>query len=130
VEFSVAALDQDAPTPRGVTRQPDAARGRPAPDFTIELVTNDGAIFAAPASRFAEIPPPLKETFTKFAFLERDQYVRDWEPVFQTVRAPLSAFASVGGRNLDPQSVVVIRLRFDRTASGVICVSGIGFGSD
>ena len=131
VELSVASLDQNAPTPRGVARQqartPDEGR---APDFTIELVASDGTAVAAPASRFVEIPPPFKEKFTKFDFVERDRYGNDWEPVFQTVRAPLSAFAGVNGHALDPQKLVAVRLRFDRTATSVICISGIGLGSE
>ena len=130
IELSVAALDQDAPVPPGVTRNPRARTDREAPDFTIELVASDGTTAAAPVSRFAEIPPPLKEMFTKLAFVERDQYDRDWEPVFQTIRVPLSAFASAGGPGFGFQKLVALRFRFDRTATNVIIISGIGFGSE
>jgi hypothetical protein len=131
VELSLAALDQNAPVPPGAGRQQvRASVERLAPEFTIELVASDGTTVTAPTSRFVDIPPPLKEKFTKFDFVERDRYGNDWEPVFQTVRAPLSAFAGVDGHTLDPQKLVAVRLRFDRTATGVICISGIGFGSD
>ena len=46
---------------------------RETPDFTIELATSDGTIVSAPASRFADTPPPLKEKFTKIDFVERDR---------------------------------------------------------
>ena len=131
LELSIAALDQDAPVPFGVApARPGAAGDRAAPDFTIELVANDGTIVDAPMSRFGEVPPPLRTKFTKFNFIDRDQYERDWEPVFQTIRAPLTAFASADGAVLDPQKLVAIRLRFDRTVNSVICVSGIGFGAE
>jgi len=131
VELSIAALDQDAPFPSGAAREPQRAGSqREPPDFTIELIASDGRVVGAPVSRFADIPPPLKETFTKFGFVERDRYARDWEPVFQTIRAPLAAFVSRGGPAFDPQKLAALRLKFDRTATSVICISGIGFGSE
>jgi hypothetical protein len=129
-ELSIAALDQDAPVPPGVTRTRTSAGGdREAPDFTIELVANDGTTIDAPMSRFAEVPPPLKTKFTKLNIVERDQYERDWEPVFQTVRVPLAAFTA-SRADFDPQKLALVRLRFDRTVNSVICISGIGFGSE
>ena len=131
VELSIAVLDQDAPFPSGAARERQrAASHREAPDFTIELIASDGRAVEAPVQRFADIPPPLKETFTKFDFVEGDRYGRDWEPVFQTIRAPLAAFTATGGPTFDPQKLVAIRLKFDRTATSVVCISGIGFGSD
>jgi hypothetical protein len=87
VELSIAALDEDAPLPG---KKPDKKEKKPeeskkkergSPDFTIELVSSDGATASAPVSRFAAIPPPLKETFTKLGFLESEAYEKDWEPV-------------------------------------------------
>jgi dienelactone hydrolase len=131
VELSVTALDQNAPLPPGLRREQVSGRTqRQSPDFTIELIANDGTAVAAPASRFVEVPPPLKEKFTKFDFVERDRYEQDWEPVFQTIRAPLAAFRSTGASAFPPQKLVAIRLKFDRTATGVICISGIGLGWD
>jgi dienelactone hydrolase len=131
MELSVAALDQDAPVPPGAHRSQATNGGdREAPDFTIELIASDGTTAAAPVSRFGEIPPPLKEKFTKFDFVERDRYTRDSEPVFQTIRAPLSVFAVDGKHRFDTRKLAAVRLRFDRTAESVICIGGIGFGSD
>jgi len=98
---------------------------RESPDFTIALVTSDGTTASAPVSRFAAIPPPLKEKFTKLDALETAAYEKDWEPVLQTVRAPLAAF-----QGIDPAKVTAVRLKFDRTAMSVICISGIGFGQE
>jgi hypothetical protein len=131
VELSIASVDQDAPVPPGAGRAPTRVAGdREAPDFTIELVGSDGTTLDAPLSRFAEVPPPLRTKFTKVDLVERDQYGRDWEPVFQTVRAPLAAFVRAGGPPFDPQRLVAVRFRFDRTVNNVICISAIGFGSE
>jgi hypothetical protein len=131
LELSIAALDQDAPRRTGVARTGSSnVVTRSAADLTIELVASDGTVASAPLSRFAEIPPPLKTKFTKLAVVERDQYGRDWEPTFQTVRAPLTALAPAGSQAFDPQKLVAVRLRFDRTVNSVICISAIGFGSE
>jgi hypothetical protein len=128
LELSIAALDEDAPLPGKKKdekkKEPDKSKkkDRESPDFTIELVTSDGVTATAPVSRFAAIPPPLKEKFTKLDPIEGWAYEKDWEPVFQTVRAPLSAFA------IDPAKLSIVRLKFDRTAASVICISGMGFG--
>jgi hypothetical protein len=132
IELSLAALDEDAPLlgkKPGKTRDQkskeadDSGKERESPDFTIELVDSGGAAASAPVSRFAAIPPPLKEKFTKLDPIESVAYEKDWEPVLQTVRAPLAAFQGIDLRRLS-----VVRLRFDRTATSVICISGIGFG--
>jgi dienelactone hydrolase len=136
VELSVAALDEDAPLPgkkkdeKGKEQDRSRKKDRESPDFTIELVDSDGGTAGAPASRFAAIPPPLKEKFTKLAPMESTAYEKDWEPVLQTVRAPLTAFQVAGGKPFDPARLIVVRLKFDRTAASVICISGIGFGQE
>ncbi len=89
----------------------------------------DGAVATAPISRFAAVPPPLKETFTKLEPMESQAYEKDWEPVFQSVRAPLSAFqTAAGSKPFEPQKLAIVRLKFDRTSASVICISGVGFG--
>jgi dienelactone hydrolase len=135
IELSIAALDQEAPRPGRRKDQEDKkpetamARERGSPDFTLELVTSDGAVASAPVTRFAAIPPPLKVKFTKVDVLDSQRYEKDWEPVFQTVRVPLMAFQSAGGAmRFDLRKLTMVRLKFDRTAMAVICVSGIGFG--
>ena len=61
--------------------------------------------------------------------MDSKAYEKDWEPVFQTVRAPLAEFHSAdGSKQFDSGRLSVVRLRFDRTAMSVICISGIGFG--
>jgi dienelactone hydrolase len=133
VELSVAALDEDAPLPGqkkdDKEKKPDESKkDRESPDFTIELVASDGAVATAPVSRFVAIPPPLKEKFTKLNPIEGAAYEKDWEPVFQTVRAPLDAFQSHGPKPFDLRKLSTVRLKFDRTAMSVICISGVGFG--
>ncbi len=131
----MAALDEDAPLPGKKKdekdKEPDKSKKkeRESPDFTIELVTADGVVATAPVSRFAQVPPPLKEKFTKLAAIEGLAYEKDWEPVFQTVRVPFAAFQSASGvRRLNPAKLSTVRLKFDRTAMSVICISGVGFG--
>ena len=131
VELSLTALDEDAPLPgkdndKEKKKQPKP-KTRPSPDFTIELVATDGARATAPVSQFAAIPPPVKEVFTKLSLTESQRYAKDTEPVFQTVRIPLSAFQTQP--NFDPKKLRVLRLKFDRTPSSVICISAIGFGN-
>jgi dienelactone hydrolase len=135
IELSVAAMDEDAPLPGKIKQEEkkkedkSKEKERESPDFTIELVTSDGATASVPVSRFITIPPPFKERFTKLAILDEKGYEKDWEPVFQTVRVPLGDFQTAGGATLlDPGKLSAVRLKFDRTAMSVICISGIGFG--
>jgi len=133
IELSLAPLDEDAPLPgkkKDDKSKPDKSKKkeRESPDFTIELVSSDGVTASAPVSRFAAIPPPLKERFTKLDPMESARYEQDWEPVLQTVRAPLAAFPSAGPKPFDPARLSAVRLKFDRTAMSVICISGVGFG--
>jgi hypothetical protein len=135
VELSVAALDEDAPLPgkkkdgKEKESQKSEKKERDSPDFTIELITSDGAIAAATASRFAAVPPPLKEMFTKLGPFENQGYDKDWEPVFQTVRAPMAVFQNAGSvHEFDARKLTQVRLKFDRTPMSVLCVSSIGFG--
>jgi dienelactone hydrolase len=135
IELSLAALDEDAPLPGKTADEKsksaeESGKERESPDFTIELVSGDGVTASAPVSRFAAVPPPLKEKFTKLDLIEDVAYEKDWEPVLQTVRAPLAAFQGTNGKPFDPARLAAVRLKFDRTAMYVICISGIGFGQE
>jgi hypothetical protein len=123
LELSIAPLDEDAPE-EGKKDADDKASGkRESPDFTIELVSTNGVTVSAPASRFAAIPPLLTEKLLKLDLMNDIGYKQNWETIFQTVRVPMSAFP-----NFDPGRLATIRLKFDRTPTSVICISGIGFG--
>ena len=138
LEISVAPMDEDVDPP-GKKKEPEKEKKdedkdksknkeRESPDFTIELVSADGATASAPVSRFISIPPPFKEKFTKLDKLDEQGYEKDWETIFQTVRAPLADFRSTDNfKPFDPAKVSVVRLKFDRTAMYQICISGIGF---
>ena len=142
IELSIAPLDEDAPVPgKKKNEEKDKKKDknddqfkkkeRESPDFTIELVTTDGVSVSAPVSRFISIPPPFKEKFTKLRVMDEAAYNQDWEAVFQSVRAPLSAFRTPCEghcRPFDPAKLSVVRLKFDRTPMYKICISGIGFG--
>jgi dienelactone hydrolase len=142
LELSIAPMDEDVALPgkkkedekeKKKDKEADKSKkkDRESPDFTIELVTSDGAIRSAPVSRFASIPPPFKEKFTKLEKMDEAAYSQDWEVVFQSVRAPLSAFETdCQGKckAFDPARLTVVRLKFDRTPRYKICIGGIGFG--
>jgi dienelactone hydrolase len=142
VELSVAAMDEDASLPGKKTEEEkkkeaeekkkedkSKKKERESPDFTVELVASDGATADVPVSKFIAIPPPFKEKFTKLAIMDEKGYEKDWEPVFQTVRIPLADFRPPNGaRPFEPEKLSAVRLKFDRTAMSVICISGIGFG--
>jgi dienelactone hydrolase len=140
LELSVAPLDEDVELPgkkkddekeKKKDKEEDKSKKkeRESPDFTIELVTADGVTVSAPASRFMPIPPPFKEHFTKIYALDDPAYNQNWEAVFQSVQAPLSAFHSPdNSKPFDPAKISIVRLKFDRTRMYKICISGIGFG--
>jgi dienelactone hydrolase len=142
LELSVAAMDEDAPLPgkkkdkqekkkEGQKGKQDESKQneRESPDFTVELLSSDGASAATSVSRFLSIPPPFRERFTKLAILDEQVYKNDWEPVFQTIRLPLAQFQpAAGSKPFDPAKLTTVRLEFDRTTASVICLSSIGFG--
>jgi len=144
LELSIAPLDEDVSLPgkkkdddkdkkkaeeRKKEEDKSKKKERESPDFTIELVTTDGATASAPVSGFISIPPPFKEKFTKLGVLDDVGYNQDWEAVFQSVRVPLSDFQSAdSSKRFDPAKLTIVRLKFDRTPIYKICISGIGFG--
>jgi dienelactone hydrolase len=146
LELSVAPMDEDVSLP-GKKKDDDKdkkkaeekkkeedkskKKERESPDFTIELVTTDGATASAPVGRFVSIPPPFKEKFTKLSVLDDAGYNQDWETIFQSVRAPFSAFEMTCKDTcpaFDPAKLSIVRLKFDRTPMYKICISAIGFG--
>jgi dienelactone hydrolase len=137
IELAIAAMDEDAPLPgkkkdeeenKKEEKDKSKKKKRESPDFTIELLTSDGATASVPVSKFIVLPPPFKERFTKLAILDEKGYEKDWEPVFQTVRVPLADFrAAEGAKKIEPGKLSAVRLKFDRTEMSVICISGIGF---
>ncbi|MBI4907347.1 MAG: hypothetical protein HY820_27225 [Acidobacteria bacterium] len=127
LEFSIAALDEDPKEPAGDNKKKktkagkeDQKKERESPDFTLQLITPAGSK-SLPLSRFQSVPPPLKE---KLAKLHTGGDQKDWEPVFQTIRVPLSAFG------ITPSQFRALRLQFDRSQSAAICISAIGFGQE
>jgi len=142
IELSVAAMDEDASLPGKRTEEEkkkeeeerkkedkSKKKERESPDFTVELVTSEGATPDVLVSKFVAIPPPFKDKFTKLTVIDEKGYEKDWEPVFQTVRIPLADFQPPNGaKPFAPGKLSAIKLKFDRTAMSVICISGIGFG--
>jgi hypothetical protein len=95
-------------------------------DFTIELVTGNGAAAQVALSQFAPVQPILKVKFTKWGYLENRWYRSPTEPVFQTYELPLAAFVQASP-GFEPRDIKTIRFRFDRTKERVILLDEIGF---
>ncbi len=95
-------------------------------DFTVAMEAENGAIAKVPLSRFGTLLPPIEVHFMKLEQLDRKFYKNPSEPVFQTLRLPLSAFAAQNTR-FDPAKLKIVRFEFDRTPSRVVIVSEIGF---
>jgi len=141
LELSVAPMDEDVALP-GKKKEEEKdkkkdkedkskKKERESPDFTIELVATDGTVASAPLSRFVSIPPPFKEKFTKLQILDDAGYDQDWEVIFQSVRAPLSAFQPADrSKPFDSAKLSIVRLKFDRTPMYKICISSVGFGKE
>ncbi len=68
----------------------------------------------------------LKLKFTKWDYLEKEFYKKPAEPVFQTYEIPLSLFARAAS-GWNHTRLKTIRLRFDRTKSGVVILDEVGF---
>jgi dienelactone hydrolase len=142
LELSVAPMDEDVDLPgkqkhdekekkkeEAKKKEESKKKERESLDFTIELVTTNGVTASALVSEFISIPPPFKEKFTKLEILDDEGYDQDWETIFQTVRAPLSAFRTAdNSRPFDPAKLSIVKLKFDRTPMYKICISGVGFG--
>jgi hypothetical protein len=120
----VLALADTNEDPRPRRGRAPAKQPKDPIDFTIEIVTSDGAVSRVPLSRIFPLPPILRVKFTKWGYLDRAFYRRESEPVFQTYEMPLELFATPGWT---PARIRNVRLVFDRTPSGVIVLNEVGF---
>ncbi len=66
------------------------------PDVTVEVTSLDGEVNRLALSEMIQLSPPVLTTFTQHRWLEQDikpgRYSHPFEPVFQSVRIPLSEF--------------------------------------
>jgi len=92
----------------------------------VALETEDGATARVPLHRFGILLPPIEVRFMKLELLDRKFYKSPSEPVFQSIRLPLSAFAAQN-KKLDIAKLKAVRLEFNRTPSGAVIVSEVGF---
>jgi len=95
-------------------------------DFTVAMEADGGAAARLPLSRFGVLLPPIEVRFMKLELLDKRFYKNPSEPVFQSIRLPLSAFAAKDSR-FDPTKLKTVRFEFDRTPSREVIVSEIGF---
>jgi dienelactone hydrolase len=122
---------------RGAPRDGTARNGRarrdtlPADslrvDFTVELVTADGARAGVPLSAVAALRPPLTVRLYRYGFIERKAAAvgRDHEYALQRVEIPWGRF-SAALPGIRPEQVRAVRLRFDRTPEGAIVLDDVG----
>jgi len=104
----------------------DAREGRDETplDFTIEIATADGSLGRIPLSRIRPLSLVPRVRLTKWAYLDRQFFFGEAEPVLQTYEIPLETFAAPGWQ---PARIQDIRLVFDRSPSGTIVLSSVGF---
>jgi len=95
-------------------------------DFTVAMESDGGAAARLPLSGFGVVLPPIEVRFMKLELLDKRFYKNPSEPVFQSVRLPLSAFAAQN-THFDPTKLKTVRFEFDRTPSREVIVSEIGF---
>jgi hypothetical protein len=127
LELSIAATDDDAPTPDKKHAKPnDDAEEKDEPtEFSVEAMDAAGVSARVNSASFMELLPPLHVQFTKFEILDKRRYKNSSEPIFQTIRIPFDAFVKKNGA-FNPHQVRRIRLIFDKTPTRVIILSGVG----
>ena len=92
-------------------------------ELSIELVDAAGAASRLPLRTFGTLLPPL-DVVVRRDGVTPDDWSETFEPVLQTFRCPLAAFAREG---FDPAAVRKVRLVFDGSDKGVIYVTRVGF---
>lgn len=125
--LSIAATDDDAPEPQNKNAKPsdDVEEKDGTTNFSVEAISANGASAHLSANAFMMVLPPLHVQFTKIERLDRELYKNSAEPVFQTIRIPFSAFQKANSA-FDAHHVKRVRLIFDKTASRVVIISGVG----
>jgi hypothetical protein len=95
-------------------------------DFTVELVTDQGARAAVPLSSVVALRPPLTIRLYRYAFIERKAAAmgRDHEYALQRVEIPWARFAAALP-GLRPEQVRGVRFRFDRSREGAIVLDDV-----
>jgi len=92
-------------------------------DFTVRLADDNGAVLEFPISHFSPLQPPLKRSFTKLPFLQRQA---ESEIILQTYTFPLARFANLYPE-FDFEHINCISFVFNITPQGVVVVNDIGF---
>lgn len=128
--FSAADLGEIPKLPRkdGAKgkKEPDSKKEEPKPvDFTVEVVSSSGIAASLPLSHFRPLAPPLKARFLKVKWLN-DQNYKETEPVMQTFELPLAEFVKANPK-FSPDTLRLLRLRFNKTEAGAILLDDVGF---
>lgn len=92
-------------------------------DFTVELEDANGQRAALPLSHVAPLAAPILAPLMKVSFMETDNLP---EIVFQSYAIPLADFTRQNSQ-FSPHQLTKIRFLFNRSESGVIALTHVGF---
>ncbi len=94
-------------------------------DFTILLTDSNGESVAMRLTRFAPLLPQFPAQFTRWPWWEELRYEQPSEPILQTFRLPLSAFAAANP-DLNLSQLVEIKFLFNLSKNGEIYLDHVG----
>ncbi len=95
-------------------------------DFTIQLEDVSGNTASLPLSHIAPLSAPIIASLMKIPFMETDTFP---EVVFQRYAIPLKDFVAKNPQ-FQPTQLSRIRFVFDRSDSGVVALTHIGFRTE
>jgi dienelactone hydrolase len=121
--LTLADTDEPGTTP---LRQDARNKAKEPVDFTVELADRDGRTACLPLSALRPLQPVLKVQHSKWGAMEDAVFHSSWEPVFQTFELPLAAFEKAAP-DFKAGALRTLRLRFDRSARGVVILDQVGF---
>jgi dienelactone hydrolase len=94
-------------------------------DWTIVLMDAQGDSAEVSLSAVYRLMPPFKARFTRLKSME-SRYGKSSEPVLQSITIPMNRFRQANPA-FDPNRLVSIGFRFDRSKEGVVILDEIGF---
>ncbi|MFK7739825.1 MAG: hypothetical protein AB8H80_05830 [Planctomycetota bacterium] len=91
--------------------------------LSVEIEDSNGRARRRPLHQFGTLRAPLQVAAIRTG-LSSSSWEKTFEPILQTFRCPLRAFAT---ENFEPSQIRAIRLIFDQTKKGTVFVDRIGF---
>jgi hypothetical protein len=108
---------------------PVEERSLGAPDLSLVLEDAAGETASLSLRDLGPGAPPLRVQFLKLERWSRDAFGPAWEPELRRYDAPLARFVAANPK-LDPSRLTAVRLRFDRSPSGMIVLDDLGWRRD